>query len=168
MSGMFVLGVPWWELCIRAAIVYFALLILIRLSGKHTLGELSIFDLIVVIVLGSAVRTSLVGNDKSLPGGLIVVAVLLLLDYASTWIASHSARGDRVLEGRPVLLARDGVLFDEVLKRCNVPRSNFVTVMRKHGCTGIEMVEEAILEPSGSITIRKRDPGSAAAHAAEQ
>ncbi|HLI18764.1 MAG TPA: YetF domain-containing protein [Rhodanobacteraceae bacterium] len=167
MNGMFVLGMPWWELCVRAAIVYFVLLILIRLSGKHTLGELSAFDLIVVVVLGSAVRSSLVGNDKSLPGGLIVVAVLLLLDFISTWVASHSARGDRLLEGRPVLLARDGVLFDEELKRCKIPHSSFVTMMRKQGCTGMEMVEQAILEPNGTITFRKRDPGEAAAHAPE-
>src|SRR6185437_16382414 len=89
MDGMFEFGMPWWQLIVRAVIVYIVLFALIRLSGKHTLGELSIFDLIVVIVLGSAVRTSLIGNDKSLQGGLIVVVVLLLLDWISTWLATH-------------------------------------------------------------------------------
>jgi len=156
MDGMFEFGMPWWQLVVRTGVVYVVLFVLIRLSGKHTLGELSIFDLIVVIVLGSAVRTSLIGDDKSLQGGLMVVAVLLLLDWISTWLSSHFRRGDRVLQGRPVLLARDGVLFGDVLKRCNIPRSNFDSSMRKHGCTEIGMVEQAILEPNGSITIQKR------------
>ena len=162
MDGMFEFGMPWWQLVVRAAIVYVVLFALIRLSGKHTLGELSIFDLIVVIVLGSAVRTSLIGNDKSLQGGLIVVAVLLLLDWISTWLATHFARGDRWLQGRPVLLARDGELFDDVLKRCKIPRSNFVSSMLKHGCRVLQMVELAILEPNGSITVQKREPSGQA------
>lgn len=156
MNGMFILGMPWWELCVRAAIVYIVLLILIRLSGKHTLGELSAFDLVVVVVLGSAVRTSMVGNDKSLPGGLLVVAALLVVDFVVAWLASHFRRVDRVVQGRPVLLARDGVLFEDVLARSKIPRSSFDTVLRKHGCRDIAAVEQAILEPSGSITIRKR------------
>lgn len=158
MNGMFEFGMPWWQLIVRAVIVYLVLFVLIRLSGKHTLGELSIFDLIVVIVLGSAVRTSLIGNDKSLQGGLIVVVVLLLLDWISTWIAAHFTRGDRCLQGQPVLLARDGELFDDVLKRCRIPRSNFVSSIRKQGCRDLQMVELAILEPNGSITVQKRDP----------
>lgn len=163
MNGIFDLGLPAWQIVVRTVIVYVALLVLIRLSGKRTLGEMSIFDLIVVIVLGSAVRTSMIGNDKSLFGGLLAVAVLMLLDFAGAWLSSHSLRMDRVIEGRPVLLARDGVLFDEVLKRCNVPRSAFVSAMRKNGCTGIEMVEQAILEPGGSINVRKRSAPEPAA-----
>ncbi|HXE66099.1 MAG TPA: YetF domain-containing protein [Rhodanobacteraceae bacterium] len=158
MNGMFEFGMPWWQLIARAAIVYVVLFALIRLSGKHTLGELSIFDLIVVIVLGSAVRTSLIGNDKSLQGGLMVVVVLLLLDWISTWVATHFKSGDRWLQGKPVLLARDGELFEDVLKRCKIPRSNFVSSMRKHGCRDLQMVELAILEPNGSITVQKREP----------
>jgi uncharacterized membrane protein YcaP (DUF421 family) len=162
MDGMFEFETPWWQLVVRAVIVYLVLFALIRLSGKHTLGELSIFDLIVVIVLGSAVRTSLIGNDKSLQGGLIVVVVLLLLDWISTWLAARFARADRWLQGQPVLLARDGELFDDVLKRCKIPRSNFVSSMRKHGCRDLQMVELAILEPNGSITVQKRESGNPA------
>ena len=158
MDGMFEFGTPWWQLIVRAVVVYIVLFVLIRLSGKHTLGELSIFDLIVVIVLGSAVRTSLIGNDKSLQGGLMVVVVLLLLDWISTWVSTHFTRGDRWLQGKPVLLARDGELFEDVLKHCKIPRSNFVSSMRKHGCRDLQMIELAILEPNGSITVQKREP----------
>lgn len=156
LNGMFHLAMPWWRFMLRAAIVYVVLLVLVRLSGKHTVGELSVFDLLVVIVVGTSLRTSMVGNDKSLPGGLLVVAALLVVDFVVAWLASHFRRVDRVVQGRPVLLARDGVLFEDVLARSKIPRSSFDTVLRKHGCRDIAAVEQAILEPSGSITIRKR------------
>lgn len=156
MNGMFDLAMPWWQFAMRTAIVYVVVLVLMRLSGKHTLGELSVFDLLVVIVLGSALRTSMVGNDKSLPGGLLVVATLLLMDFATAWLTTRSHLFDRVVQGHPVLLARDGELFEDELKRCRVPRSNFNSAMRKHGINDVGMIEQAILEPSGNITMRKR------------
>ncbi|MGH8111416.1 MAG: DUF421 domain-containing protein [Rhodanobacteraceae bacterium] len=162
LNGMFNLAMPWWQFTMRAAIVYVVLLVLVRVSGKHTVGELSVFDLLVVIVVGTSLRTSMVGNDKSLPGGLLVVAVLLLMDFIVAWLASHFRRVDRIVQGRPVLLARDGVLFEEVLKRCKIPRSSFDTMLRRHGCSGIDIVEQAILEPSGTITVRKRSDLTAA------
>lgn len=160
MNGMFDLGMPWWQFALRAAIVYVVVLGLIRLSGKHTLGELSVFDLLVVIVVGSSLRTSMIGNDKSLPGGLLVVGTLLLMDFVFAWAASHSRRLDRVLQGRPILLASKGEVFWDMLKRCRISRSTFESVLRKHGCTSPAAVDLAILEPGGTVTIQKREPGS--------
>lgn len=156
MHEMFTLGVPAWELVCRAAIVYVALLVFIRISGKRTVGELSIFDLIVVIVLGSAVRTALLGDDKSVPGGLLVVATLLFLDFISAYLVARSRKMERLLDGKPVLIARDGVVFHDVLKRCNVPAGTFEGVLRKHDMK-TEQIGQAILEANGSITLCKRE-----------
>ncbi|HET6905317.1 MAG TPA: YetF domain-containing protein [Rhodanobacteraceae bacterium] len=156
MHEMFTLGVPAWELVCRAAIVYVALLVFIRISGKRTVGELSIFDLIVVIVLGSAVRTALLGDDQSVPGGLLVVATLLFLDFISAYLVARSRKMERLLDGKPVLIARDGVVFHDVLKRCNVPAGTFEGVLRKHDMK-TEQIGQAILEANGSITLCKRE-----------
>lgn len=155
MHAMFTLGVPVWELVCRAAIVYVALLILLRLSGKHTVGELSIFDLIVVIVIGSAVRTALLGTDKSVLGGLLVVAVLLLLDYVGAFLSARYRKAEHVLNGKPVLIARDGVVFHDVLKQCNVAPGTFQSAMRSHSLTAGQ-IDQAILEANGNITFCKR------------
>jgi uncharacterized membrane protein YcaP (DUF421 family) len=155
MQGMFTLGVPAWELACRAAIVYVALLILLRLSGKHTVGELSIFDLIVVIVIGSAVRTALLGNDKSVVGGLLVVTVLLLLDYISAFLSARFRKAEHVLDGKPVLIARDGVVFHDVLKQCNVAPGTFQSAMRSHSLTTAQ-IGQAILEANGNITFCRK------------
>jgi uncharacterized membrane protein YcaP (DUF421 family) len=156
MHEMFTLGVPAWELVCRAVIVYVALLILLRISGKRTVGELSIFDLIVVIVLGSAVRTSLLGNDKSLLGGLLVVCVLLLVDFIAAFLTARFKPVEHLLDGRPVLVARDGVVFHDVLKKCNVPSGTFEGVLRKHSVT-TEQIGQAILEANGTITVCKKE-----------
>ncbi|MGN6314598.1 MAG: DUF421 domain-containing protein [Rhodanobacteraceae bacterium] len=156
MHEMFTLGVPAWELVCRAAIVYVALLVLLRISGKRTVGELSIFDLIVVIVLGSAVRTALLGNDKSVLGGLLVVSVLLFLDFISVFLAARYRRFEQLFDGKPVLIARDGVVFHDVLKRCNVPFGTFEGVLRKNNMK-TEQIGQAILEANGSITLCKRE-----------
>ncbi|HEX7129546.1 MAG TPA: YetF domain-containing protein [Rhodanobacteraceae bacterium] len=155
MHEMFTLGVPAWELVCRAVIVYFALLVMLRLSGKRTVGELSIFDLIVIIVLGSAVRAALLGNDKSVLGGLLVVAVLLLLDFVGAFLSARYKPVERLLDGKPVLVARDGVVFHDVLKKCNVPAGTFEGVLRKHSMTTAE-IGQAILEANGNITLCKR------------
>ena len=155
MHEMFTLGVPAWELVCRAAIVYVALLALLRLSGKRTIGELSIFDLVVVIVLGSAVRSALLGDDKSVLGGLLVVAVLLLLDFVSAFLSARFKHVEQLLDGKPVLIARDGVVFHDVLKKCNVPTGTFEGVLRKHSLTH-EQIGQAILEANGTITVCKR------------
>ncbi|HJP98643.1 MAG TPA: YetF domain-containing protein [Rhodanobacteraceae bacterium] len=156
MHEMFTLGVPAWELVCRAVIVYVALLVLLRISGKRTVGELSIFDLIVVIVLGSAVRTALLGNDKSVLGGLLVVSVLLLLDFISSFVTARSRKVEHFLDGKPVLVARDGMVFHDVLKRCNVPAGTFEGVLRKHSLAS-DQIGQAILEANGTITICKRE-----------
>jgi uncharacterized membrane protein YcaP (DUF421 family) len=156
MHEMFTLGVPAWELVCRAVIVYVGLLILLRLSGKRTVGELSVFDLIVVIVLGSAVRSSLLGNDKSLLGGLLVVTVLLLVDFVVAFLAARYKPIEHLIDGRPVLIARDGVVFHDMLKKCNVPSGTFEGVLRKHSMT-TEQIGQAILEANGSITLCKRE-----------
>jgi len=156
MHEMFTLGVPAWELVCRAAIVYVALLIMLRVSGKRTVGELSIFDLIVVIVLGSSVRSALLGNDKSVLGGLLVVSVLLLLDFFSAFMTSRYKKVEQLLDGKPVLIARDGVVFHDVLKKCNVPSGTFEGVLRKHSLSTAQ-IGQAILEANGTITICERE-----------
>lgn len=101
-------------------------------------------------------RASMIGSDKSLQGGFIVVLTMLLLNYASALLSSRFRPVDRLIQGRPVLLARDGQVFDEVLRRLNVPLSDFDSALRKAGCESGHQVAQAILEPNGTITVLKR------------
>lgn len=154
---MFDMQLPWWELAVRAAIVYLVLLAMMRLTGKRTVGQFTPFDLIVVMLLSEGVSGALHGGDESLPAGLIVAATLVLLDVAIAFLTSRSKKADAMLQGSPVLVGRDGVIYDEVLKRQRVPRSDLEKALRAADCA-LEDMHMAILEADGTINIMKKQP----------
>ena len=109
--SLFDLGMPWWEFVLRAVAVYVVVLLMVRLSGKRTVGQFTPFDLLVVVLLGTAVQNSLIGEDTSLLGGLILAATLLGLNWSVGKLSSRSRRFDEMVEGKPVILVRHGHLF---------------------------------------------------------
>lgn len=153
MSDAFHLSMPWWEYLVRACIVYFVLLGMIRVSGKRSMGQFTSFDMLLVVLLGNAVQNALLGSDNSVSGGLILAATLIVLNWTVGYVASRSARAERVLEGEPVVLARDGHVFRNVLRRELVSRADFEKAMRENDCDEIDHIGLAMLETNGHITI---------------
>lgn len=147
---------PWWEFVVRAAVVYVALLVLVRLSGKRTVGQFTPFDLVVVLLLAEAVTASLSGGDESLTGGLILAVTLIVLDIASAFAVSRSRKLDKLMQGEAVLVGRDGVIYREALKREKVPEEEVQKALRAADCQ-IEDMRMAVLESDGNISILKRE-----------
>lgn len=152
---MFELSVPWWEFIVRGSIIYLVLLLMVRLTGKRTVGQFTPFDLIVVMLLSEAVSGSLNAGDESLGGGLVVAATLVALDMVIAVLTARSRKADTAIQGSPVLIGRDGVIYDEVLKRQRVPRSDVERALRGADCD-IEDMRMAILESDGDINILKK------------
>jgi len=165
MSDLFDLAMPWWEFILRAVVVYVVVLGMVRLSGKRALGQITPFDVLLIVLLGNAVQNALLGKDTSLGGGLLLAATLISLNYGVGWLSQRSPRPSRdarrieaLVEGEPVLIARDGKLLDSVLRRELVTRADVEAAMRQQGCAHISEVSMALLEINGHITIvtRKR------------
>lgn len=152
---MFDLQIPWWEFIVRASVVYIALLAMVRLTGKRTVGQFTPFDLVVVMLLAEAVSDSLRGGDESLWGGLIAAATLVALDVLIAIATSRSAKVDKVLQGTPVVIGRDGVIYKDVLKSQRVPEADLEKALRSTDCQ-VEDMRMAILEADGNISILKR------------
>jgi uncharacterized membrane protein YcaP (DUF421 family) len=152
---MFDMEMPWWEFVVRASVVYLVLLAMVRISGKRTIGQFTPFDLVVVMLLSEAVSGSINGQDPSLPGGLIAAATLLGLDVLIAIGSARSRRFDAVMEGKPVLVGRDGVIYDDVLKRARVPRGDVEEALRAADCD-VQDMRMAILESDGAINIMKK------------
>lgn len=157
MSDLFELSMPWWEFVLRAAVVYVVLLTLVRLSGKRTMGQFTPFDMLLVVLLGTAVQNSLIGEDTSLGGGLLLAAVLICFNWVVAFVTSRNKRAERLVEGVPVVLARDGKLFRDVLKRELVSRDDFDEALRCHGEMTLADVRIALLETNGTISVIKYD-----------
>ncbi len=155
MTEMFELSMPWWELSLRAVVVYFAVLLLVRVTGKRSVGQFTPFDMILLILLGSAVQNSLIGDDISLLGGLILAVTLMALNHAVGYVSARSRKLDDLVEGTAVLLARDGRIFNEVLKREHISPGDFEEALRRHGMLDVANVRCAFLETNGQISIIK-------------
>lgn len=147
-----------WALVARATMVYGALLVMVRLSGKRTIGQFTPFDLLVVMLLSESVSNALTGGDDSIPGGLISAATLIVLNGLVGLATAHSRRAERWVEGDPVLIGRDGRLFDAVMRRHRVGQGDMQRALREADCE-VKDVRCAFLEADGSISVQKAQHG---------
>lgn len=149
---MFQLEGPWWELPVRAAVVYLVLLVLMRVSGHRTVGQFTPFDLLVVMLLSEAVSSGLAGEETSVFGGLLSAATLIGLNVLVAAITARSKSAQNWVEGRPVLIGREGEIFAEVLKRHHMPMCDVERALREADCDRRDM-KYAFLEADGRISI---------------
>lgn len=156
---MFELSMPVWEYVLRAVVVYVVLLGMIRLSGKRTMGQFTPFDVLLIVLLGNAVQNALLGSDQSLVGGLLLAAVLIALNWTTGFLTSRNRMAEKLIEGVPVVLARDGRLFEQVLRHELVSRNDFEEALRQNGELRLEDVAFAILETDGRISVVPKDRG---------
>jgi uncharacterized membrane protein YcaP (DUF421 family) len=148
--------VTWWELILRAAIIYLFLLIILRISGKRQIGQLAPFDLVLLLVLSNAVQNSINGGDNSLVGGVISAITLIGLNYLVGLATYKSKKLEALVEGRPEVLIHNGVLFTQVLDRQKLTHHELNSALRAAGCACIEEVHFAILENDGQITVQAK------------
>lgn len=156
---MFELSVPWWELPLRVAIIYAVLLVLVRLSGKRTLGQFTPFDLLVVLLLSEAVSAGLAGSDHSVTGALLAALTLIALNLLVAVLTARSTRLQTLVEGDPVLIARDGRFFVETLKKNHVPVMDVERALREADCD-LKDLKYAFLEADGGISVLKDSSGA--------
>ena len=159
MNELFQLSAPWWVFVLRATAIYALVMVLVRVSGKRAVGQFTPFDLVLLILIGNAVQNGINGGDNSLTGAAIMATTLIALNYAVAFVTSRSRRAERLVEGEPVVLARDGKLFDHVLRRELVSQSDFREALRMNSIEDVAEVELALLETNGHISVvpRKRD-----------
>ena len=154
---MFELSVPWWELILRSLIVYFALLFLLRITGKRQIGQLSPFDLILLLLISEAVQNSIIASDDSLIGGLIAVATLIAANYLVGLATFKSRRLERAVDGRPQVLIHEGKIFEDVMRESKMTRKELDTALRHEGFFEISKIKLAILETNGEISVQGYD-----------
>lgn len=151
---MFALESSWWELPLRTAIIFGALLVMVRLSGRRTVGQFTPFDLLVVMLLSESVSAAMSGGDDSVSGGLMAAATLITLNVLIAFITSRSQRMQKLVEGDPVLVGRGGQIFADVLKAHRIPVCDVERALREADCNQADM-KFAFLEPDGEISILK-------------
>ena len=144
-------GLP--EVVLRVAIVYLFLVVVLRISGKREVGQMSILELIVVLLISDAVQNSMVGDNTTVWAGPVAVLTLLGLDYALAWLTRRSKKLRVAIEGEPRLLVRDGRLLRKAMREEKLDEAEVAAAVRAHGLARIDDVQEAVLETDGSISV---------------
>lgn len=158
---MFELSANWWELPARAAIIYAVLLVLMRLSGKRTVGQFTPFDLLVVMLLSESVSAGLSGGEESVTGGLLAATTLIGLNVLVAVVTARSTRLQALAEGEPVLIGRDGRIHTCALRRHHVPMLDVERALREADCD-LKDMKYAFLEADGGISVLKESSGDVA------
>jgi len=139
---------------IKTAIVYVLLLALMRLAGRRTLGKITTFDLILVLIIGGTTQRALLGQDYSVTNALLVVTTLIVMDVAFSLIERDSPIFSRIVNGSPLIVVQDGRLLPGRLRKARLTADEILAAARRiHGIERLEDIKFAILEASGDISI---------------
>jgi uncharacterized membrane protein YcaP (DUF421 family) len=141
------------DIIVRTMVVYLFLLVGLRLSGKREMGQMTIFDLVVILVLSNAVQNAMVGDNTSLSGGLVAATTLLVINYAVSIGRQRSKKLARFIGGAPTLLVYKGGFIRGHLAREHMSEDEVLMAMREHGIDHLSEVRSAILETDGSISV---------------
>ena len=165
MSDLFALSAPWWHFVLRAVVIYVMVMALIRVSGKRAVGQFTPFDLVLLILIGNAVQNGLNGGDNSISGAFILAACLIALNYGVAFLTSRYASVETVMEGSPVVLARNGTIFAEAMRREMVSDEDLREAFRLNNIAHVGDIGVAILETNGSISVLPKEAVAGQAYA---
>ena len=152
-NDLFTMGVPIAEKAIRTVAVYFGILLLLRLAGKRDMAQLNSFDFVVLLLLSNVVQNAVIGNDNSLAGGALGAAILVIGNSVIVRLVRRNAVAVRLFEGTPTVLVHEGQLDHEAIRHVGLREDDVVQALRHQGANDAEEVQEAVLEPGGSIVV---------------
>ena len=144
-------------IALKTAIVYIALVVGLRLMGKRELGQMTIYDLVLIIVLANAVQNSMIGEDSTLFGGVIAAITLLVMNRLFSLIMARSTKIERFMVGEPLLIVHDGKIVSEKCKIEGVTHEQIMAALREHGLEKLSQVHLAVLEVDGTISVVPTD-----------
>lgn len=145
------------QIVVRTGVIYLLVLVGVRLSGKREVGQMTPFDLTLLLLLSNSVQNAMTGPDTSLLGGAVAAATLLILNYLVADVSGTSKRFRRLIQGQPSLLVHDGKIIESHMAREHVSMDELHRALREHGINACDQVALAVLEVDGSISCLKYD-----------
>lgn len=145
------------NIVLRTVTIYLVVLIGVRLSGKREVGQMTPFDLTLLLLLSNAVQNAMTGPDTSLIGGIVAAATLLIINYVFADLSGMNRKFRRWIQGQPSLLVHNGEVIAAHMAREHVSNDELQRSLREHGIGSVKEVALAVLEVDGSISILKHD-----------
>jgi uncharacterized membrane protein YcaP (DUF421 family) len=139
---------------LRITFIYFFLMLLFRIAGRRTFGDLSRFDLIVLLLISELVQQAVVGDDPSTANAVILCSTLVGLEVALSWLKLRYRGLERLLEGTPLLVIDRGELVPSVMRETRIDEEEILAAARlAHGIERLDQIRFAVVETSGHISI---------------
>ena len=158
MSGAFFPGVHvLLQIVLRTGVIYLLVLIGVRLSGKREVGQMTPFDLTLLLLLSNSVQNAMTGPDTSLLGGAVAASTLLVFNYLVADVSGGSRRFRKLVQGEPSLLVHDGKVIESHMEKERVSMDELHRALREHGIQSVDQVALSVLEVDGSISCLKYD-----------
>lgn len=145
------------QIVLRTAVIYLLVLVGVRLSGKREVGQMTPFDLTLLLLLSNSVQNAMTGPDTSLAGGAVAASTLLVLNYFIGTLSGTNRRFRKLIQGEPSLLIHDGKVIESHMQREHVSMDELHRALREHGISSCDQVALAVLEVDGSISCLKYD-----------
>ena len=145
------------DVALRTSVVYLFVLVGLRITGKRTLGQMSIFDFVLLLIISNAVQNAMVGPDTSLAGGLVAAGVLMSWHWVIDKVRLSDRRFAKLIAGEGIMLIYHGKILDEHCRRAGVTRDELLQALREHGVARVEDVMFSVLEPDGTISVIRND-----------
>lgn len=154
---------------LRAAIFYFILLILVRITGRRTLAQITVFDAVLLLVISEATQSALVLDDDSVTNSFLVIVTLLIIDIALSLLKLRYGALDKLVDGVPTVIVADGALLRDRMHRARIDERDVMEAAREmQGLERLDQIKYAVLEVTGSISvIPKKETGARAANVQE-
>ena len=141
------------KIAFSSAAVYIFIIVAIRLFGKKELAQLSIIDLVFILLISNAVQNAMVGSDSSLTGGLVAASTLFIINYLFKYLLYRFPRLGNVVQGIELMLIYKGQLHEANMNKARITKEELLEAVREHGVSEIREVDLAVLEIDGNISI---------------
>lgn len=142
-----------WPIIVSSFVVYVFIIIGLRLFGKKELAQLSVPDLVFVLLISNAVQNAMVGSNTSLLGGLIAASTLFVANYILKYFFYRFSNVQKLIQGEPVLLVYKGRVNEQNLRKSRITINELMETIREHGTSDIKQVDLVMLEADGNISV---------------
>jgi uncharacterized membrane protein YcaP (DUF421 family) len=153
---LFHLAIPAWEFIVRCVVIDVVLVFALRIFGKREIGQFTLYDLVLILLVANAVQPALTGPDNSLTGGLLIIGVLVLFNWGLSRLDRYRLF-HKLLVPSPRIIIKDGSYVESALRHEGVDPELCETAIREHGLQGVGDVRLGVLEPDGTISIVPKD-----------
>lgn len=141
----------------KSVAIYVFIIAAIRLFGKKELAQLSVIDLVFILLISNSVQNAMVGNDSSVLGGISAALGLFICNYFFKLLLRGSAKFSKLVQGEKIVLVVDGRLLQHGLKQSMMSVEEVQMAVREHGVKDISEADLVVLEVDGNITVLSKD-----------